>query len=508
MQQATVVDDDAGDEVDNAQDIQFLERLQLGSNEDERDGVDNGLDDVDMADSDDERFLQMPGRAGGTGYSACKESLSELGTDMIYEGRIQAIVDYNATNHYKCVLYAVDHCQGLPSWGTNYLSYLKGHVFVRNKADLEEISKSIAHFLCILDYQLRTTIMVDSVVSSLSSISGAVGLTSSSRKIPFLASLGSPWQPVGRFQPPSARPAFVTVGFFSSRRRAALRPSVHEIAIAHSISKSLAPTHPLLLLLLVSPSFNPNHSTHSYDDHAFLLSGLCLVPASLTIVNVSPCFRDQYNSFTTESPLSWLPSPQSSSPAVLGHTRTTMREQKSVDAMVDGSGLQRLQGVVGSAAGQAGRWMILVEARGHGHPTTHLHFYFHEVFSNGPNSTIARLAEPHGGVNKSSYFGSLSVADNMIREGTDPLSSLIGRVQGLAADVSLSDSVFLTLFNFVFTEGAFNGSTLQVLGRPLLKSVVIERPIVGGTGVFRMASGYMLCKIVEPPDPNNLHKDS
>ncbi|GJN20524.1 hypothetical protein PR202_gb07913 [Eleusine coracana subsp. coracana] len=26
--------------------------------------------------------------------------------------------------------------------------------------------------------------------------------------------------------------------------------------------------------------------------------------------------------------------------------------------MVDGSGLQRLQGVVGSAAGQAGRWMI------------------------------------------------------------------------------------------------------------------------------------------------------
>ncbi|KAK3118107.1 hypothetical protein QOZ80_9BG0694340 [Eleusine coracana subsp. coracana] len=146
----------------------------------------------------------------------------------------------------------------------------------------------------------------------------------------------------------------------------------------------------------------------------------------------------------------------------------------------------------------------VVDARGHGNPTTHLHFYFHEVFSNGPNSTIARLAEPHGGVNNSSYFGSLTVVDDMIREGTDPSSRLIGRVQGLAAGVSLSDSTFLTLFDFVFTEGAFNGSTLLVLGRPLLELVVIERPIVSGTGVFRMASGYMLSKIIESPDPNNL----
>ncbi|GJN32280.1 hypothetical protein PR202_gb20777 [Eleusine coracana subsp. coracana] len=50
--------------------------------------------------------------------------------------------------------------------------------------------------------------------------------------------------PLGRFQPPSAPPASATVGFFSSRRRTTLRPSVHEIAIARSVSKSLAPTHP------------------------------------------------------------------------------------------------------------------------------------------------------------------------------------------------------------------------------------------------------------------------
>lgn len=145
-----------------------------------------------------------------------------------------------------------------------------------------------------------------------------------------------------------------------------------------------------------------------------------------------------------------------------------------------------------------------VEASGRDQPTTHLHFYFHEISGNGPNSTIAWLTEARGGINNSSLFGKTGVFDNMIREGTDASSRLIGRVQGLAVGVSLSDNALLTLLNFVFTEGPFNGSTLQVFARALLEPVVIERPIVGGTGTFRMARGYMLSNIVESPDPDNL----
>lgn len=44
----------------------------------------------------------------------------------------------------------------------------------------------------------------------------------------------------------------------------------------------------------------------------------------------------------------WLPS----SPMGTGHTHT-IGEQKAVDEMVDGFGIGRLQGVLGSAAGQA-----------------------------------------------------------------------------------------------------------------------------------------------------------
>ncbi|RLN00790.1 putative leucine-rich repeat receptor-like protein kinase IMK3 [Panicum miliaceum] len=62
--------------------------------------------------------------------------------------------------------------------------------------------------------------------------------------------------------------------------------------------------HPLLFIL-VSPSASPSFSTHSYDYRAFLLLASRLVPASLTVVNVGPGFRDTN---TTPSPQS-LPCP-------------------------------------------------------------------------------------------------------------------------------------------------------------------------------------------------------
>uniref|UniRef100_A0A0E0LLR3 Uncharacterized protein n=1 Tax=Oryza punctata TaxID=4537 RepID=A0A0E0LLR3_ORYPU len=157
--------------------------------------------------------------------------------------------------------------------------------------------------------------------------------------------------PLGRFHPSAASaggPA--SIGFFSSRRRTALRPSMRELSLAHSLSKSLSLTHPLLFLL-VSPS-SPNLSTHSYDHRAFLLIGSRLVPTSLDVVNVGPVFRDQYHSFAPESPMPWLPLPQPSSAAAVGDTHT-IGEQNAVDGMVEGFGLGKLQGILGSVAGQA-----------------------------------------------------------------------------------------------------------------------------------------------------------
>ncbi|CAL4924813.1 unnamed protein product [Urochloa decumbens] len=105
-----------------------------------------------------------------------------------------------------------------------------------------------------------------------------------------------------------------------------------------------------------------------------------------------------------------------------------------------------------------------------GEAPTHLHFYFHENFSAGPNGTTVTVAAPR---TNGSYFGA-----------------------------SLSDGALLTTLNFVFTEGPYNGSSLALFGRGLL-GTVMERPIVGGTGAFRMARGYTLSKMLASPDPNS-----
>ncbi|KAJ3697439.1 hypothetical protein LUZ61_001144 [Rhynchospora tenuis] len=105
---------------------------------------------------------------------------------------------------------------------------------------------------------------------------------------------------------------------------------------------------------------------------------------------------------------------------------------------------------------------------------THLHFYFHvdHVESN------------------STDYGAISVLDESLREGQDNSSTLIGRGQGLQAEVG-KDGSFLTMFNLLFIDEKYNGSTLAIYGRAPL-GTTIERPVIGGTGKFRMAKGYSL----------------
>ena len=47
--------------------------------------------------------------------------------------------------------------------------------------------------------------------------------------------------------------------------------------------------------------------------------------------------------------------------------------------------------------------------------------------------------------------------------------------------------------NFAFMEAMYNGSTLTIVGRNTVFSEVREMPMVGGSGLFRFATGY--CKL-------------
>ncbi|KAG6526839.1 pterocarpan synthase 1-like [Zingiber officinale] len=120
--------------------------------------------------------------------------------------------------------------------------------------------------------------------------------------------------------------------------------------------------------------------------------------------------------------------------------------------------------------------------------TTHLHFFIHENV-NRPNATAITVV--NSTTSNPGGFGSIGIFDDEIREGSSIDSKLIGRAQGMAPEVSLSEMAWLLLIDFVFTDGEYNGSSLMVVGRATLGGT-IERSIIGGTGKFRMARGYTI----------------
>ncbi|KAJ3681443.1 hypothetical protein LUZ60_015932 [Juncus effusus] len=123
--------------------------------------------------------------------------------------------------------------------------------------------------------------------------------------------------------------------------------------------------------------------------------------------------------------------------------------------------------------------------------STHLHFYFHEIFA-GPNATLVKSAT----LNLNSTFGDINVFDNALRTGPQPDSALIGRAQGIGVHAAQDGSQGLAIINFIFTAGEYKDSSLSTMG-VLKASGQSDRNIVGGTGKFRFARGYMLSKLVD-----------
>ena len=120
---------------------------------------------------------------------------------------------------------------------------------------------------------------------------------------------------------------------------------------------------------------------------------------------------------------------------------------------------------------------------------SHLRFYFHEVVS-GKSPSAIKVADAPTTNSSPTAFGAVIVVDDPLTTGPDPASERVGSAQGVYALASQSELGLLMAFNFVFTAGKFNGSTLSVLGRNAVFSAEREMPVVGGSGAFRFAKGF------------------
>ncbi|GLT70661.1 hypothetical protein SLA2020_427250 [Shorea laevis] len=114
--------------------------------------------------------------------------------------------------------------------------------------------------------------------------------------------------------------------------------------------------------------------------------------------------------------------------------------------------------------------------------------YWHDVVG-GRKPTSVRVVQPSQIT--ATGFGVISMIDDPLTDGPKMSSKMVGRAQGFYALASQEEIGLLMSMNFAFTEGKYNGSTITVLGRNTVFSKVREMPVVGGSGLFRFARGYV-----------------
>ncbi|KAJ4775711.1 Dirigent protein [Rhynchospora pubera] len=125
---------------------------------------------------------------------------------------------------------------------------------------------------------------------------------------------------------------------------------------------------------------------------------------------------------------------------------------------------------------------------------TNLHFYFHDQ-PGGSNPTAIRVAAASVTSTSPTGFGATVMMDDPLTAGPDVSSALVGRAQGLYALASRDEGGHLLMaMNLVFMDQENNGSTLAVLGRNNVFDPIREMPVIGGSGKFRYARGYIHAK--------------
>ncbi|XP_073309158.1 dirigent protein 21-like [Primulina huaijiensis] len=120
-----------------------------------------------------------------------------------------------------------------------------------------------------------------------------------------------------------------------------------------------------------------------------------------------------------------------------------------------------------------------------------LHFFIQDILA-GPNQTVYELARSSISSSSPTSFGQVSVVDDLLTVRPERDSEELGRVQGLITSSDLEIPALTMNLNFVFTSGQYNGSTLSISGRNQIMNATRELPVVGGTGVFRMARGFAI----------------
>ncbi|KAL2649214.1 hypothetical protein R1flu_017342 [Riccia fluitans] len=129
--------------------------------------------------------------------------------------------------------------------------------------------------------------------------------------------------------------------------------------------------------------------------------------------------------------------------------------------------------------------------------------YVHESRA-PPNPTLVVVATASGNLSDVT-FGTVQVFSNLLKAGPSLNSTTIGVEPGL---VSIGTENIFISYTFTLNLPKGNG-TLAVQGQFALNVWPRELAVVGGTGIFRFASGYDVSEIVDDSNPSDyvtIHK--
>ncbi|XVE97150.1 hypothetical protein REPUB_Repub02eG0286400 [Reevesia pubescens] len=160
------------------------------------------------------------------------------------------------------------------------------------------------------------------------------------------------------------------IGWFSSRRKTPLRPSMRESSVSRSLSSIPSLSIPIqnasfnslftpsIFLLFTTPLQDQFIQTNQYRAFQFQSSKLCFNPVSIDIVNIGPAFRGHYGSFSPNSGLPFLNCELKSLTAMnedkneekLIGLKQTAKDQSELDMCAEGMQIGSLSRLIGPEA--------------------------------------------------------------------------------------------------------------------------------------------------------------
>jgi hypothetical protein len=137
------------------------------------------------------------------------------------------------------------------------------------------------------------------------------------------------------------------------------------------------------------------------------------------------------------------------------------------------------------------------ELLAHREKVTHLHLFLHDTLSGkDPSAVLVGRGANHRAKHGDPVpFSSVYAADDVLTEGPERQSKVVGNAQGLYVASGKGEASLVLGMDFELTDGPFNGSAFVVFSRNTITHPVgRELAIVGGRGAFRMARGFALLR--------------